>query len=627
MARIGLRAGILSLLCLVALGLSLAQTDEMISSKGSAIVSAALRDLAEASQTDNLSLKERGTWRGIEAFCDGDTDLAPALRKMTAEERAACEANGISYSELLLGHHMAAFIANTEAPAQCLQFDALQDLLKPSASHALMDWSFYSADNADLPLRLALPQEDALAYHIADGLVAGDGLRLDGVRYQESVDAVAMAADDAGALALIPWSGRLALDEATRLLEIASDLGSCALPSAESVESGDYPLAASLYVYVNRERLEEKPSLAAFMQFLSGSESAAVIDASGATAATSAIFDLNRKLLADADADPGMTGSADDLMIPADLSGDIQIVGAAIADPIVSRAAAGLGGQVNAIQRYAGWAAGINQLCQGEADIAALDGRTDADALELCAENGIETAPIALGAQAAVLLANAGDEYAACLSTEQINRIWRADSAGAVMNWADADASLPDQAMTLFASSSLDVHSDILLGTADSAIPPVRRDTEKNRDPLYRAAAVGNVSGSLTTMSWHEYQSVLENQQARIQLVAVDGGNGCVEATAASIITGEYPLARSASLLVREAALADRAAQALLWQIHADDNWAALPAEGFISAPALELPILRRDLLRRFADAESLYPPATDSDGESAGDSNAESGG
>lgn len=627
MARFGLRAGILSLFFVLALCMSLAQTDEAINVKGSAIVSAVLSDLEAASQTDNLSIKERGTWRGIEAFCGGETDLAPATRKMTADERAACEANDISYSELLLGHHIAAIVANTEAPTQCLQFDALQDLLKPSASNTITDWSFASEEHADLPLRLALPQESALAYHIADSLIAGDGLRQDGSRYQDSGDALAMAADEAGALALVHWTGQLALHDETRVLEIASNLGSCAPPSAETVESGDYPLAISLYLYVNRAKLEEKASLAAFLHFASTSEGAALIDASGATAATSAIFDLNRKLLADADAAPGVTGSADDYVIPAELSGDIQIVGAAIADPILKRAAADLGGQVNASMRYAGSAEGLNQLCHGEADIAVLDGQADADALAVCAENGIRPVPVALGAQATVLLANAGDDFAACLTSEQINTIWRAESADLVMTWSDVAESLPDQAMILFAPSALDSHSDMLLQTAGQPIPPMRRDTETNRDPLYRAAAVGNVSGSLTMMSWHEYQNVLENSQARIQLVAVDAGAGCVEATEASISAGQYPLARAASLLVREASLAAGLAQALLWQIHSDANWAALQADGFISAPALELPILRRDLLRRFAEAESLHPRATESDGESADEANAESGG
>ena len=411
---------------------------------------------------------------------------------------------------------------------------------------------------------------------------------------------------------------------------LGSQAGPCAAPSAASVESEDYRLAISLYVYVNRASLAEKPSLDAFMQIIVDPANAGLIAATGATPPSDAIYDFNAKLLADANAEPGMTGSADDFQMPPGLSGDIRIAGAATADQIISRAAANLGEAINAQTSYVGAEAGLERLCQGEADIAVLNAPASADSLATCADAGIATATIELGWQASVLLAHAADDYAACLTSEQIKTIWRADPAGAVMRWSDIDDSLPDQSLILFGMRTLDSASDLLLRTAGELIPPLRRDTEKNNDPHYRAAAVANVSGSLTYMSWQDAQSVMVSDPERVAMVAVDAGAGCAQAGEESIVSGAYPLSLGAHLLVAEAALADAKTQALLWQIHSDDNWAAMQADGFISAPALELPILRRELLRQFADAELAHAPieaAAESETDSDSDADAENSG
>ena len=611
MVKIRLCVGILSLLCLAAIGVALAQSDEAVSVNGSAIVNVVIEDLTEASGADSVSIKSKGSARGIEAFCAGDLDLATASRKMSADERADCEAKEIAFSELLIGHHIIVFAAHPDTPAQCLQFDELEDMLRPTASNQVKDWSFYSEDNADLPLTVWLPAVNELTYVIADSEIAGEGLRLDGQHYENAGEAINAVADTAGALALIPWTQQLDSEESLKILEAGGrDPGGCSLPSAENVESESYPFALSLYVYVNRARLESNEGLAELMQFSVAEASAAVIEKAGAIPPSSAIYDLNATVLADADAVPGASGDAEDFQIPFDLSGEIRVVGAANAYRPLSRASEGLSEQLNVDLHFAGMLTGIDSLCQSEADIAALDGPASADALDACAANDIVTVPLQLGVQATVLVANTENEFAACLTTEQINMIWRADSARIVESWADVASEFPDLPLTLFGLPSLDTYTDILVQTAGAVIPPIRRDTEQDYEPLYRAAAVGNVSGGLTYMSWSDYQKALDNDQANIQLVAVDGGSGCVEPNPGAIEDGLYPLSRRASLLVSEASLADINVQSFLWNLFNEDIWTALQRDGFLGVSVLELPIIRRDLLRRYADAESRYSSA-----------------
>lgn len=620
MAKFRFATGALVLILLIASsGWAAAQSQETISVIGSGIANSLIERLAAAGGMTSLAITNSGTTDGIDWFCNGEIDLATATRKMSGAERAICDANDLAYSELLVGHYVAGFITQADTAIECLDEAALREVLKPSNSNALTDWSFAGDDLAELPLTLLLPGDNQLAYFIADSIVAGDGLRLDAETLADSANAAELVSATAGGLALLAGSELSQSSESIKLLEISSaNSGACAAPAAEAVESGDYDFALSLYVVVNRARLNDSDSLAEFLQFIVGETGAEVMREAGVTAPTGATRELNALILADADATLSAGGDSG-FQIPPDLNGEVRLVGAANAYQTLSRVGDKLTEsyeRFSAVYEAAAASAGIARLCAGEADITLLDAAADADALAECAAKGVVTLPLALGAQATILISHAGDEYSACLTTDQVNAIW----SGEAENWSAIDPAFPDQRMTLFGPSFTDQYTDILLQSRAGIIPPARRDTEKDYDPLYRAAAVGNVPGGLTYMSWPDYQRVLANEQANIQLVAVDGGAGCVEPTGGSIEAGSYPLSRRASLLISEESLAKARAQSFLWSLADDDNWSLLEREGFVGVSTLDLPIIRRNLATWFAQAEALHPPEDDASESSDGD-------
>ena len=295
MARIRLCVGIFALVALMSSAAGQAQAQDTIRVSGSAIVNAVLEEIAMAAGTfgdDVIAIKAKGTGRGIEKFCAGEVDVATASRKMTSQELADCSAGEIAHSEFLIGHHIAAFIAHADVPAQCLQFDALQDALRPTASNVRADWSFLDAEIADLPLSVILPDVSDLTYAIADEQVVGEGLRLDVQYLSDAEEAINAVAETPGALALVPWDKQLEDKESIAVLEVGS-LGECALPSAENVEDESYPFALSLYLYVNRASLEGSENLTKLTQFSVSEASAAVVASAGAVPPTAAIYAVN----------------------------------------------------------------------------------------------------------------------------------------------------------------------------------------------------------------------------------------------------------------------------------------------------------------------------------------------
>ncbi len=585
-----------------------AQSSESISVIGSGIVNRLVDALVDFPAHELLSVNTVGTATGIDRFCNGDIDIATAVRPLTSAEKAICSANEVAHSEFLVGHHIVALAAHPEAPGECLSHTQLEAVLKPSASNIARDWSFFDPESADLPLTLVIPQDDRIDYLIFDTLIAGDGLRADVTKYEEYEMAIAEVSAMAGSLGVLAWFQDLSSDSSITLLDVASeDNGACFSPSVENVEGGDYKAALSMYLIVNRARLKQNDTLAEFMRFIVDDTNASAIASSGVTPPSEATYDLNEQVLLDEDA---ASSAGADFQVPANLSGSLKIVGAANAFDALDRVAGMLTQDNTAFEidlKPMGRAKGMESLCAGEADIAVLDADLSEADLEICAESDIATTSTSLGAQATILLGNAADDYTHCLTTDQINRVWRAESSETVTSWLSVDPSFPDVDMTLFGLSLLDQASDILLKTAGSPIPPIRRDTEKDFNPLYRAAAVGNVPGALTYMNWHDYQRVVDNEQANIHLVAVDAGAGCVLPSPATIEDGSYALSRPSILLIRQQSLSGVNTQSFLWTLFAEDNWENVMQEGFVGFSNLELPGVRRELLRAFAAAEARY--------------------
>lgn len=608
-----------ALLCLLALccsaALSQAQADSDISIVGSQIMNEVLLAVAESADIDSLDISTRGTARGIDAFCNGDIDIVVAARAISAAEDLICQSNDVLHSEFLLAHKIISFAAHIDAPLACISSAELNALLKTSSSNQASDWADFatavdSVDSADsLPIVILAPDVNSLAYAIADRDIAGDLLRNDVETYDAGADAVAKLGSTAGALAILPFSPDLNAEQSVKALDIRSAADAdCVSPSTSNYEAGLYQFGQSFYLYVNRARLAENMTLEGFVAALINQDAASALASFGFNPPSPEASELNASMLRDPDATVSLGAGDAQFEIPEQLDGGVNISGAANAYQLLERVSAGLFGENAEIQTSisaVGQAAGVASLCAAEIDIAILDSPPQTVDMSACAEGDVQTVSIDIGSHSTVLLGNAADQHTMCLTTAQIDAIWNATSTGTVTSWRDIDAAMPDQPMTLFGLSSSDRYADILLQGERRTAPPIRRDTEKNYDALYRAAAVGNVAGSLTYMTWQDYQAVLQNQQTKVRLVSVDGGAGCVAPSAETIASGAYPLTRPASLLANEAALADITVQSLLWSLFADENWQHIESEEFVGIARADLPARRRQLQSLFSQAEA----------------------
>lgn len=601
----------LFLLALLIAPAMLAAQDTPVTVAGSGTVMPLFEALTEASGVDlAASVSVTGTNAGLQQFCQGQVDVATASRPLTAAESAACASAQVDPVELLVAHQVLAFVVNPASEfAVCLTSANLNSIFAPSAEGQTTAWNQVDVSFPDTSLEVYVPAEASSALTTLDNLVNGDGIRADAVAGTDA-DTIAAVSKTEGAIGVVGLAAAEAAGDAVKILQLnTNEVVGCAAPSAENVENRLYGAAADLLVYASRASLE-KPGLREVLDYIVSDEAAAVITEQGFVAPTTSAFAANRGVLEGTQGQTFSRGTAQ-YQIPATLIGSVSIAGSASGktylDQVISAMNAAYPGVTTSFEAQ-GDPAGIRRLCNGEVDLVIVTGDLTDEQTQNCQANNITPLPFELGSRAAVLVANGSSDYLTCLTTGQIAAAW---SAGSDMpaTWQQVSDQFPETAITLFAPASGNIYSDILLLAATGSPTPMRADTQVNADPLYRAAAAANVEGGLAVMSWSDYQRVLANNQANIQLVSVDSGSGCVAPSLTTIADGSYPLLNSFQLIVSEAALSREEVQSFLWFVYEDSNFNLFDSAGLIGLTFGDLPDVRAALLEAFNRA-TLKPEA-----------------
>ena len=255
---------------------------------GSSTVEPITSLVAEKFQTENpgvtVAVDGPGTSDGFELFCNGETDINDASRKIEQEEIDACAANGVTPIELEVGLDALSVVTNPANPLSCVDYGDLYALFGPEsegidtwdAANPLAQEAGGSGDLPALDLTIVAPGEESGTYgsfiDLAIGDIAGergeadDALRGD---YQPAPDdnvIIDNAAGNEGGLGFVGFAFATNAGDTVKSFEVDSGDG-CVAPSPETVIDGSYPLSRSLYIYVSTEALEANTALQPFVDF------------------------------------------------------------------------------------------------------------------------------------------------------------------------------------------------------------------------------------------------------------------------------------------------------------------------------------------------------------------------
>ncbi len=630
MKRFQRRVGILLLLALFcALGQVSAQDNNTITVLGSSQVTPILSAFKDASKANaDLNITVSGTRTGFDSLCQDKTDVVAASSAITADESTKCVNNNVQYAELLIAHNILAFITPPDAAyAQCLTTDNLDAIFAPSAQGKITNWNQIAAENANTPLTVIAPKSDQATFNVLDAFIAGDGIRGDAQTEGSDTDVATLVSKTPGSIGVVSLPVAAANASSVKVIQINTNTTTgCAAPTAENVEGRMYAAAADSFLYVNRASLT-KPGLQDLLNFALGDQAPGIIEGLGLTPPSAMVYQTNRDVLSGKGSSHPFTEATTSFSIPADVSGQVTIGGAANALDYLNSLKTSLSGQYQSLTfdiKTEGEVVGMRRLCNGEIDIAAINAQPTSDEAQNCSANNILTLNIDLGYQATVLVANSSDTFLACLKPDQIKTALGAPSGDAIKNWNQVDKTFSDEAITLFNPATGNTFTDLLMTKAAGTDYPLRTDGNSNDDALYRAAATANVPGGITYMSWADYQKVLAKNQQRIQLVSISNGGKCVAPSDATIKDGSYLISRDTQLLVNKASLTKVQVQSFLWFLASDENYSALQTAGFVGLSFGDLPGLRDTLQKAYVDAAIAAAAAAEATPEATTEATAE---
>ena len=260
-------------------------------------------------------------------------------------------------------------------------------------------------------------------------------------------------------------------------------------------------------------------------------------------------------------ADAG-AGTTDEAAGGSGLSGTIQIDGSSTVAPL-SEAAAELfqeeNPDVNVVVGTSGTGGGFEKFCAGDIDIADASRPIKDEEKAACEAAGIEYEEVTVANDGLAVVVNPENDWATCLTVEQLNAIWGPDSK--VKSWKEVDPSFPDEEIQLFGpgtdSGTFDYFTDEINGEEGAS----RTDYQPSEDDN---VIVQGVQGSKGALGYFGLSYVQENEGA-IQAVEVDGGEGCVAPSVETVLDGTYkPLGRPLFVYPSDKALARPEVQAFL---------------------------------------------------------------
>ncbi|HEU4397832.1 MAG TPA: PstS family phosphate ABC transporter substrate-binding protein [Actinomycetota bacterium] len=211
-----------------------------------------------------------GTGGGFTKFCAGETDVQDASRAIDDEEKAACEAKGIKYQEFRIGLDGLAVVSSAQNQfLDTLNFEQLAKIFEEGGAKT---WNQVDPSFPNEEIAIFGPDTESGTYDFFNEEVLGDpeeGGKKPRSDYTASSDdntLVQGIEGEANSWGYFGFAYYQNNREGLKIIKVAEEGTSGIEPTAETIESGDYPLSRPLYIYVKDDSLK-KPEVGQFVKF------------------------------------------------------------------------------------------------------------------------------------------------------------------------------------------------------------------------------------------------------------------------------------------------------------------------------------------------------------------------
>ncbi|NET38242.1 MAG: PstS family phosphate ABC transporter substrate-binding protein [Cyanothece sp. SIO1E1] len=279
--------------------------------------------------------------------------------------------------------------------------------------------------------------------------------------------------------------------------------------------------------------------------------------------------------------------SAEPALAESGLAGEILIDGSSTVFPIsdaMAEAFQAANPNVTATVSVSGSGEGFKKLCAGEIDISNASRPIKQSEMDLCAKAGIEFVEVPIAFDGVSIVVNTDNNWTACLTKEELGKIWEPAAETAITNWSQVKEGFPDQPLELYGpavgSGTYDYLIEAIL-TGDTEV--TRGDFIASDDDDVIIQGVQSDAGGLGVFGFAYY----EENKATLKAVAIENAAGeCVEPSGETIEAGSYnPLSRPLFFYVRKSSLDNPAVLAFVQYQTNSANSDLISEVGYVTLP------------------------------------------
>ncbi len=202
-----------------------------------------------------------------------------------------------------------------------------------------------------------------------------------------------------------------------------------------------------------------------------------------------------------------------------------------------------------------GTGGGFKKFCSGETDVSDASRPIKETEVELCKQNGIEYVELPVAFDGLAVLVNPANDFVSCLTVEELKKVWEPEAEGKITNWNQVRSEFPDRPLTLYGpgvdSGTYDYFTEAIVGKEGAS----RGDFLPSEDDNVLVQGIAGDENALGFFGLAYY----EENQDKLKLVAIDGGNGCILPSAETVANGSYqPLSRPLFIYVNRARIDEK---------------------------------------------------------------------
>ena len=471
-----------------------------------------------------------GSGGGYERFCvAGETDVSNASRPIKDSEVESCRK---------IGREPIPFKVGTDALAVTLsqENDFVEDVTFEELALIFGEaetWADVRAEWPDEEIVRYIPGTDSgtFDFFVEEVFDENEEPILGASNNNLSEDDNVLVQGIQGSPYAVGFFGYAYYSENTDVLKILNIEGVEA--SAASVDSGDYPLARPLFIYSDAEIMQAKPQVAGYINFFLTFVDEEITDVGYFPASDEALMTAKLNWLHAMDMEVSLPG-----VNPLALEGDVVTAGSSTVFPLAEAMAArfqdeGFSGKITIDSIGSG--GGYERFCvAGETDVSNASRPIKDSEVESCRKIGREPIPFKVGTDALAVTVSQENDFVEDVTFEELALIF-----GEAETWADVRAEWPDEEIVRYIPGTDS-------GTFDFFVEEV---FDENEEPILGASnnnlseddnvLVQGIQGSPYAVGFFGYAYYSENTDV-LKILNIEG----VEASAASVDSGNYPLAR-----------------------------------------------------------------------------------